>query len=282
MPIGTPNSEEEGWPSIRRGFEKNGQGRKQALAPGSSSEGYAFPMDNAFQHDIFLMREKNLTLALKVYVEDEQGQPLLFIEGPVRHYQALFATGFLVLVVLMILVTFAMGMGDASHNDWILVMLFLLAGLGVFGVLLAGLAASRRRRSALTFYRDADNPEKLCDVTEERWSLFKARYKLRDASGISLGIFLQEPMRWRCEDTKGRETCRIRMKGVLRRHYVFESGGKPIGFLDVKPGWISPFHSPCILDLSSDARQNLDRRLALAVAAMLTPRLARMYTRSSR
>lgn len=41
---------------------------------GLSSEGYAFPMDSAFQHDRFVLREKNLTLALKVYVADEQGQ----------------------------------------------------------------------------------------------------------------------------------------------------------------------------------------------------------------
>lgn len=246
---------------------------------GLSSEGYAFPMDSAFQHDRFVLREKNLTLALKVYIADEQGQPLLFIEGPARLYQTLFATAFLVSVVLMILLTFAMAMGNGSRNDWILVMLFLLAGLGAFGVLLAGLAVSRRQGNVLTFHRSAENPEKLCDVIEERWSLFKACYKVRDASGISLGIFLREPMRWRCEDPEGRETCRIRMK---RRHYVFESDGKTIGVLKVRP-WelISPFHCPCILDLSNDVRHKLDRRVALAVAAMLTPRLAAMSTRSS-
>lgn len=84
---------------------------------GLSSEGYAFPMDSAFQHDRFVLREKNLTLALKVYVADEHGAALLLIEGPARLYQTLFATAFLVSVVLMILLTFAMAMGNGSRND---------------------------------------------------------------------------------------------------------------------------------------------------------------------
>jgi len=224
-------------------------------------------MNSVFQHDRFLLREQKWNFAWKIYVENEQEQELLLIEGPPRRNQALCAAAILVLLVLV----FLLRPEGPSREVWNLLTLWITAVVVVY----AALHASRWNCSHLTFYRDARKSKELCNVAEESWSLFRASYKLRDAGGVCLGSLHRERGRWRCEDSQGHEVCRTRMVAGAQCFFVTETDWKTLGDLSLKTREaFSRLY--CILDLANDPQHRLDSRLALAVAAMLVPKLVGM------
>lgn len=243
--------------------------------------------DEVFNRDIFLLRQKHLSINQKYQVSDEQGNPILFVERPTYFWRTLFAVigGW---VAMMAVYVFGMGLASASVDRGP------LGGLAVGVILLApvvfvvvAMALSKRRH--VTFYRDESRTQKMFDVLQDKKVQFPMRtYSVRDASGTPLATFKKNYLynifrkRWEMRSPSGsvmyvaKEDSIILsllrrvlgpLFGLLRTNFLITRAESDmvVGEFKRKLTILDRY----VLDLSADRRRDLDRRLALALGVML-------------
>ena len=243
--------------------------------------------DEVFNRDIFLLRQKHLSINQKYQVSDEQGNPILFVERPTYFWRTLFAviSGW---VAMMAVYVFAVGLASAGVERGG------LGGLAVVVILLApvvfvvvAMALSKRRH--VTFYRDESRTQKMFDVLQDKKVQFPMRtYSVRDASGTPLATFRKNYLynifrkRWEMRSPSGsvmyvaKEDSIILsllrrvlgpLFGLLRTNFLITRGESDmvVGEFKRKLTILDRY----VLDLSPDRRRELDRRLGLALGVML-------------
>lgn len=243
--------------------------------------------DELFNRDIFLLRQKHLSINQKYQVSDEHGNAILFVERPTYFWRTLVAVigGW---IAMMGVYGFGMGLASASVEQ---------GGLGALalGVILVApvvfvvvaMALSKKRH--VTFYRDESRTQKMFDVLQDRKVQFPMRtYTVRDASGTALASFKKNYLynifrkRWEMRSPGGSVLCVAKedsiilsllrrvlgpLFGLLRTNFIITRGESDmvVGEFKRKLTILDRY----VLDLSPDRRRDLDRRLGLALGVML-------------
>jgi uncharacterized protein YxjI len=243
--------------------------------------------DSAFDRDIFLLRQKHLSINQKYQVSDEQGNAILFVERPTYFWRtllALFGAYVVTMGLYLATVSAAATASLESGGSPGLLLVFLL--LPVVFVTVA-MALSKKRH--VTFYRDESRTQKMFDVLQDKKIQFPMRtYTVRDASGMPLASFKKNYLynlfrkRWEMRSPNGTVMCVAKedsiilsllrrvvgpLYGLLRTNFLITrgTGDTVIGEFKRKFTILDRY----VLDLSPDRRRDLDRRLALALGVML-------------
>ena len=244
--------------------------------------------DEVFNRDIFLLRQKHLSINQKYQVSDEQGNPILFVERPTHFFRTLIALvgGW---VAMMVVYGFGMTLAAAGAQQQ-----GSLSTLGVLVILAApvmfvivAMALSKKRH--VTFYRDESRTQKMFDVLQDKKVQFPMRtYTVRDASGTVLASFKKNYLynifrkRWEMRSPGGSVMCVAKedsiilsllrrvlgpLFGLLRTNFIITRGESEmvVGEFKRKLTILDRY----VLDLSPDRRRDLDRRLGLALGVML-------------
>ena len=243
--------------------------------------------DESLNRDVFLLRQKHLSINQKYQVSDEQGNPILFVERPTYFWRSVFA----------LLVGWAAMMGVYLGGISIaatsvregevggLMLLITVAAPVVFVVV--AMALSKKRH--VTFYRDESRTQKMFDVLQDKKVQFPMRtYTVRDASGISLASFKKNYLynvfrkRWEMRSPNGTVMCVAKedsiilsllrrvigpLWGLLRTNFIITRGESDVVIGEFKRKFT--ILDRYVLDLTADRRRDLDRRLGLALGVML-------------
>ena len=244
--------------------------------------------DEVFNRDIFLLRQKHLSINQKYQVSDEQGSPILFVERPTHFFRTLIALvgGWL---AMMVVYGFGMTLAAAGAQQQgglsTLGLLVILAAPVMFVVV--AMALSKKRH--VTFYRDESRTQKMFDVLQDKKVQFPMRtYTVRDASGTALASFKKNYLynifrkRWELRSPGGTVMCVAKedsiilsllrrvlgpLFGLLRTNFIITRGESDMVVGEFKRKFT--ILDRYVLDLSPDRRRDLDRRLALALGVML-------------
>lgn len=243
--------------------------------------------DEAFNRDIFLLRQKHFAINQKYQVSDEQGNPILFVERPTYFWRQVLALVGAYAVTSVLYMGAMAGVVAASaegENGVPAMIVFLL--LPVVFVTVA-MALSKKRH--VTFYRDEGKREKLLDILQDKKIEFPTRtYTIRDAAGKPLASLKKNYLsnifrkRWVMRSPGGsvmyvaKEDSIILsllrrvlgpLYGLLRTNFLITRGlgNTVIGEFKRKFTILDRY----VLDLSADRRRDFDRRLALALGVML-------------
>lgn len=241
--------------------------------------------DSPFNRDKFLLRQQHFAISEKYYVNDEQGNPILFIQRPARMGRQLLAM-LGVVVALIVWWVLIVVVAEAIKSENVKGILYVIAFLGMFPILIAVAVALSPLRH-VTFYRDDTKNEILLDVLQDsKWQIPTATYTLRDKQGQPLAKFRKNFLydifrkRWECLTPQGQplflakeDSILLSMLrrllgpffGLLRTNFVFLRGEEIIGEFNRKFTILDRY----VLDLTADRARTLDRRIALALGVML-------------
>jgi len=243
--------------------------------------------DEAFNRDIFLLRQKHFAINQKYQVSDEQGNPILFVERPTHFWRQVFALvgAYGVTAVLYMGAMAGVVAVSADGENGVPGMIVLLLLPVVF--VTVAMALSKKRH--VTFYRDEGKREKLLDILQDKKIEFPTRtYTIRDAAGKPLASLKKNYLsnifrkRWVMRSPGGsvmyvaKEDSIILsllrrvlgpLYGLLRTNFLITrgQGNTVIGEFKRKFTILDRY----VLDLSADRRRDFDRRLALALGVML-------------
>jgi len=243
--------------------------------------------DDAFNRDIFLLRQKHLSINQKYQVSDEQGNAILFVERPTYFFRTLFALG-VAWIVMMGVYMMGMTLAAASVQQGSvggLTLVVILAAPVSFVVV--AMALSKKRH--VTFYRDESRTQKMFDVLQDKKVQFPMRtYTVRDASGRALASFKKNYLynifrkRWEMRAPNGSVMCVAKedsiilsllrrvigpLWGLLRTNFIITRGESDTVMGEFKRKFT--ILDRYVLDLTADRRRDLDRRLGLALGVML-------------
>ena len=243
--------------------------------------------DEVFNRDIFLLRQKHLSINQKYQVSDENGNPILFVERPTYFFRTLFAL-FVGWIVMMGVYLAGMTLAAASVRQGSMGGLTLVVMLAApVSFLVVAMALSKKRH--VTFYRDESRTQKMFDVLQDKKVQFPMRtYTVRDASGRPLASFKKNYLynifrkRWEMRSPSGSVMCVAKedsiilsllrrvigpLWGLLRTNFIITrgEGETVIGEFKRKFTILDRY----VLDLTADRRRDLDRRLGLALGVML-------------
>ena len=258
---------------------------------GESSLSPRSQADGVFNRDIFLLRQKHLSINQKYQVSDEEGNAILFVERPTYFWRTILALlgAYIVTIVaysgLMLAIVGDRTPGTTPGQDSPLAALALM----VLPVLFVVVAMALSKKRHVTFYRDESRTQKMFDVLQDKKVQFPMRtYTVRDAAGTPLARFKKNYLynlfrkRWELRSMSGTVLCVAKedsiilsllrrvlgpMYGLLRTNYVITrgTGNTVVGEFKRKFTILDRY----VLDLSADRRRDLDRRLALALGVML-------------
>jgi hypothetical protein len=240
-------------------------------------------VDPAFHRDVFLLRERVLTITSKYEVSAEDGSPILYVERPtypVRTFLAYVLGSISAVVVLGWVVRLTMR--EPAHA--LLAVPGYLAAIATFMVV----SMSARPRRHVTVFRDDTRREVLLRVRQDqRIAVLVRTYTVLASDGAVLGRFAKPyahnivRKRWSVESPPGQLVAlavedsvilsllrRVLgpLFGVLRTNFVFQRlDGEILGEFNRKYTLFDRY----VLDLTADAEGTLDRRLALALGIML-------------
>lgn len=243
--------------------------------------------DAAFNRDKFLLRQKLLSISQKYYVWDEEGNTVLFIERPanfLRNAFALLVAAITAIAVIILFFGLAAALGEGALSG-----LLLLIGIpgGIVAALAVGVALSQKRH--VTFYRDDTKRERLLEVLQDqKFEFLTATYTVNDAQGKQLAKFRKNYLydifrkRWNCYTPDGATLCVAKedsiilallrrvlgtFYGLLRVNFVIFRGTSEqvLGEFNRKFTLLDRY----VLDMTPDAKQWLDRRVAIALGVML-------------
>lgn len=243
--------------------------------------------DDAFNRDVFLLRQKHLSINQKYQVSDEQGNAILFVERPTYFFRTLLALG-VAWIVMMGVYLMGMTLAAASVQQGSvggLTLVVILAAPVSFVVV--AMALSKKRH--VTFYRDDSRTQKMFDVLQDKKVQFPMRtYTVRDASGRPLASFKKNYLynifrkRWEMRAPNGSVMCVAKedsiilsllrrvigpLWGLLRTNFIITRGESDTVMGEFKRKFT--ILDRYVLDLTADRRRDLDRRLGLALGVML-------------
>jgi hypothetical protein len=239
--------------------------------------------DPAFNRDVFLLRERLLSIRAKYEVWDEAGAPVCFVERPtypvrtfLAYMLAFIAAGFVFERLLF--------WGPAGLTD--------LVALALAGIVLFVVATSARPKRHVTIYRDESRREVLLRIRQDqRVALITRTYTVLTEPGAVLARLRKHYLhnlvrkRWDVEAPDGRPVAvavedsivlsllrRVLgpLFGLLRTNFIVMSAGGAsegvvIGEFNRKLTLLDRY----VLDLRGDRDRRLDRRVALALGIML-------------
>lgn len=259
----------------------------QVSVPGKVAVEARPQADPAFDRDVFLLRQKHLSLNEKYVVWDEQGRPILFIERPSHLARGCLAG--LAAFGGAILVAGVLGaLAAVVPVEAIQIALGISAFVGFVITLVALLVALQPKRH-VTVTRDETRSERLLEILQDaKWQIPVATYTVRDPAGEVLARLRKNHLynffrkRWQCYAPDGSLWC-VAMEdsmilsllrrflgplfGVLRTNFIILAGesDKVIGEFNRKFTILDRY----ALDLKEDPARTLDRRVAVALGVML-------------
>lgn len=243
--------------------------------------------DLIFEREKFLLRQKLWAIAEKYHVWDENGNSILYIERPRHLMRNLTALVFGLIGGGVILFAF-MPLAAAVPDEGLKVSLFIAGVLVAVAVFLAIAVGLSKKRHA-TFYADESKQRKLFEILQDRKLQFPvATYTVKDGQGLILAqlrknyIYDLFRKQWDCYGPNGGTLCIAKEEsvilsllrrllgsffGLLRINFIIldNRGRKVIGEFNRKFTLLDRY----VLDMSSDPRRLLDRRIALAIGVMI-------------
>ena len=251
---------------------------------GAATPRVALPgADAAFDRDVFLLRERVLTIRSKYEVWAEDGTPLAYVERPTYPVRTVLAYLVGVVAGWTVLGWVARtGVSDAVNA------LVALLGWGLAFAAFVIVSMSVRPRRHVTVYRDESRREVLLRIfQDQRVALLVRTYTLTLADGTVLARLGKNYVhnlirkRWTVADPGGALLVLVleesivlsilrrvlgSLFGVLRTNFVFlRPGGEVLGEFNRKFTLLDRY----VLDLTADTERALDRRIALATGIML-------------
>jgi hypothetical protein len=240
-------------------------------------------VDRAFDRDVFLLRERVLTITSKYEVLAEDATPILYVERPTYPVRTIFAylVGALAGSVVLGWTAFA------ARNEAVNALAALL-GYGLAFATFVIVSMSVRPRRHVTVYRDDSRRETLMRVLQDqRIAALVRTYTITLPDGTLLArlrknyAFNLIRKRWSVEGPDGaivalaiEESIVLSLLrrvlgpffGLLRTNFLFQRpDGEVLGEFNRKLTLLDRY----VLDLTADVERTFDRRLALATGVML-------------
>ena len=237
-------------------------------------------VDPAFDRDVFLLRERVLSITSKYEVWDEAGRPILYVERPAYLLRTIlaYAAG---------AVAFGMVFGRIVSLAEIHPVVALLGYVVAFATFVV-VSMSLRPLRHVTVYRDESRAEVVLRVRQDqRFAVLVRTYTVMTGDGAALATlsknYLENVLRkrWTIAAPDGaliavamEESIVLSLLrrvlgplfGLLRTNFVFERpDGLELGEFNRKLTIFDRY----VLDLRVDVDQTLDRRIALATGVML-------------
>ena len=239
--------------------------------------------DPSFDRDVFLLRERVLSISSKYEVWAEDGTPIAYVERPTYPVRTLLAYAAGAIAAFIVLGWVASASSNASVNA--------LAALFGWALALAAfmvVSMSARPLRHVTVYRDDSRREILLRVLQnQRVAVLVRTYTVTTGAGTTLARLGKSHLhnivrkRWTIADPEGRlQALAIEesiVLSILRRVLGSLFGVLRTNFLFVRPdgGVLGEFNRKFtvldryMLDLTADEDRALDRRIALATGIML-------------
>jgi len=243
-------------------------------------------VDPAFDRDVFLLRERVLTITSKYEVRAADGTPILYVERPtflLRTIGAYLVAAIGAMVVLGWMLGLARAAGEEAMGAFVA-----LAGYALSAAALVVISMSLRPLRHVTVYRDESRAEILLRVLQDqRFAVLTRTYTVVTARAEMLARLRKRYVhnvirkRWYVETSAGQIVAlaiedsivlsllrRVlgSLFGLLRTNFVFTHvDGTVLGEFNRKFTLLDRY----ALDLSSDPHRHLDRRVALALGIML-------------
>ena len=242
-------------------------------------------VDPAFDRDVFLLRERVLTITAKYEVWAQDGTPILYVERPTYPMRTIVA--YLLGVVAGFMVLSWVGRAGGAAGPLVGPVLFLLGfPLAFFTFVVVSMSARPLRH--VTVYRDESRAETLLRVLQDqRVALLTRTYTVLARTGEPIARFRKTYLdnivrkRWYVEAPDGQ---RLGMAiedsivlsllrrvlgtffGVLRTNFLLlHPTDEVFGEFNRKFTLLDRY----ALDLSLDPGRTFDRRIALALGVML-------------
>jgi uncharacterized protein YxjI len=236
-------------------------------------------LDDVFERDRFLMRQRVFTLNEKYEIWDEQGSPILFVERPAHYLRNIGAALGGVIGGGVVAAPF-FWLSSALESGFFV---FVGVVLWVVALVLIGSFLSKKRH--VHFYRDDSKQEPLLAVRQDQKLVFLTHtYTVEEPSGRPLARLSKNILsdifrkRWRVSAPDGRLLWEAKEDSIalaLVRRFLTRL--VPLCFIFCLPGGqvVAEFNRKFtildryVLDLSKDVARALDRRVALAMGVML-------------
>ena len=241
----------------------------------------------SFDRDVFLLRQKHLSIKEKYYVSDENGQAIFYAERP-QHIGRNLLAAFLA-VVAAIIVAIALGSAAAATEGTLGTILGIVTLVGALVTLFVVNVALVRKRHVIV-YADDSKQNRLLEIQQERKvHIITGAYTVTDGHGTAIARFVKKYLhniirrRWECFDASGNELCLAQedsigkaiarrllgpLFGVLRTNFIIVTPqGHQLGEFNREFTILDRY----VLDMRQDAGRSLDRRIALALGLMLDP-----------
>ena len=240
-------------------------------------------LDPAFDRDVFLLRERVLTIISKYEVWAEDGRPIGYVERPTYPVRTVLAYLMGAIAGWMVLRWTADTVSSQAVNAAAALLGYAL-GLATFMIV----SMSVRPRRHVTVYRDDSRREVLLRILQDqRIAALVRTYTLTLGDGTRLARLGKSYLhnlvrkRWTITDPAGalvavalEESIVLSLLrrvlgplfGLLRTNFVFlRPDGEVLGEFNRKFTLLDRY----VVDLSADTDRTLDRRIALAMGIML-------------
>lgn len=242
-------------------------------------------VDHAFDRDVFLLRERVLTISSKYEVQAAEGTPILYVERPTFLLRALLAYAGGALAAMLVLIWLSTLVRSAGGN---LERLIILAGLALAPATFVVVSMSLRPLRHVTVYRNDSRAEILLRVLQDqRFAVLTRTYTVVTVGGEVLARLRKRYVhnvirkRWYVE-TATHEVVALAIEdsivlsllrrvlgslfGLLRTNFILTHvDGTVLGEFNRKFTILDRY----VLDLTGDPHRYLDRRVALALGVML-------------
>jgi hypothetical protein len=239
--------------------------------------------DPAFDRDVFLLRERVLSITSKYEVLSDGGTPLLYVERPTYPVR----TGLAYLVGALAATVVLGWTAFVARNEAVNALAALLAyGLAFATFVIVSMSVRPRRH--VTVYRDDSRRETVLRVLQDqRIAALVRTYTVMLPDGSMLARLRKNyahnvlRKRWSVEGPDGRiialaveESIVLSLLrrvlgtffGLLRTNFLFlRPAGEVLGEFNRKFTLLDRY----VLDLTADTERTFDRRLALATGIML-------------
>jgi uncharacterized protein YxjI len=245
-------------------------------------------VDSIFKHDKLLLRQKALAIKEKYYVQDENGNPLMFVERPALLTQQLFMLAAVAAVFFG--GTWAISAASEAQLQQLGPGLNSVAKFLEFLAVLASTAyvfVSRVPKRHVEFFTDDTKTHKVLEVKQLNKVEFPfANFTILDSSGNVIGRLRKNALfdyirrRWYVMNGNGLHLCTAKEDSIILS--FFRRTGIPIfdfmhtNFIFLRgPSIVGKFNRKFtirdryVLDMTADFQQSIDRRIAVATGVML-------------
>jgi hypothetical protein len=264
-------------------------GRHLRAGSGGGAPRRSTELDPAFDRDVFLLRERLLTVRAAYEVWAEDGTPILYVERPTFPVRTLLAY-VVALVAASVVVAVASQLADVAGPpmDALVMLAGYLLSIGLFVIV----SMSARPLRHVTVYRDERRREVLLRITQDQRLAFLTRtYTVLTPAGVTLARLCKRYVhnvlrkRWYVQTVSGDRVAMAiedsvvlsllrrvlgSLFGVLRTNFVLvhlgrTQDGSVFGEFNRKFTLFDRY----VLDLSADPERRFDRRVAVALGVML-------------